>query len=1752
MRYIFILFICILIVFYIKNKSTNEGFISADKTFTSQELRYEQPYNSTIDRIAKMSMYIPNYVRKFCVNSEELMKSSSNPDPMKTDGFCKHVNQINKTYINTDVSTDAMYSNRIISNSATNFDCREDCLKDISCKGYTVDKDGGNCVKYSINSLDVPLPYANSSNIGGIEFYEKMNNINQSRFNDSFLRSVKKGEIEVEEKDFRLDDSNMYVEYNNDDDTISTNIDSKYMEFSNSVLNYAPMKNPINQKGQSFHSNYKNDCINTCENTNGCTGINFWDPDTIFYPEVEIEKATLGQNCLVPVPSYQRKEDIKALFSSQCNQEDNRQVCQLKPDWYNRDKTITNCNDKDIKINYNCLRQDSSGRDIVTVENRDIILHKKGNDITYSHVLYDENKKQILKPVPGLDCRRTLDERIDIRGVSYAHNLSNFIKTDKLQKLCNDKKYGNKEGCGPYTFEQIITPNDDPAPLCNDKKLEVEYTCGDEYKKEIFTKETGFKIECPVSSDGKNRLKIESAVYGRECETDLENLKVIDTITQISRDSKNNIEKFLKTDSCKDTIGKNSKTECTYKASDKDLQYFRDNKDAILNCRDNGTPSDRYGSLEIIEAKYGANCENIPGYNASNNNDILNIQSLCGDNTKIQCNVDKYMPIKDPLVQSFHLFYIQYNNDMYLTADLTQTPPRVILKEYTGVDQAWEKIKMPLTGLSAGTSEPVLFYLKLDKQDLYLKLDFKPVDKVIEFCDDGDTRMVSSLLSVIANKQVTPDYCHRPAITRSRSTVNLPVAKPVKPSCKSNRNLKGLMCYLKKGIDGGIAADYNCDDGLIKKASLCYKPCPDGYESQGVYCSEKCDSSQDFKSSGPLTCLRGAKTYALKTRTETTYVPVYDYIKLEPSAGDIWRIDNTDGNMYNVTHNRYASVKDYYTVNLTETSSVFWTIRNIAQKDLHIKYKCSKDGDIREYNVADAKGKTLNFGCQQLPLTTGYYLIAVINDDIQSSSSSSITDSNTGSVNTGSVNTDSNTGSVNTGEGSIIRQIKKKLKTIKSNVVEQFYGGGRGRGTGTGTGRGIAGGRGRGGNKVNAGNAAGMSIDEIRAFGKIIGGGRGVENGSAANVDNSANGGAANVDNSANGQNSTGMDIDTIRAFGRSIGGGRYVEGDTALVNKYNTDMQKKYEDEKRKKLENRTKYLSFNKDKCKQITSTGCEDCLTLLNGKVSPPFYQVWHITKNDDTSNNYKISIINTGGSNNCSSVDNICMNNYLSITNNKLLMAEKNEDSNFIIKPILNTPYYTIQGLNTHNDGKPNSYINIENIDNSFMSFMLTMNESINGQSLKKALFDFKPINMITDTKKNLFIQYKCPENDYIFSESVDVDPGMDSYANINIKCPIQGDNVNIRSVVWDEDTCLNTDATDAIKDAVSNQCYDYKSGKKPVPIDFGHNTACSLGQYNTNPRSRDKSSVVLKNPNNVSLSGCNRKLDINYKTYADPRNINKVVSENIEVYEDIDMPPIKIESIKNNKLLKRNKSKSYHDNDRNMNMSNNVNLPENNLKNNKNTLNNLSHLKRNQNGELLFDTTFKYKTVEVPDGNCELMNNRFANPIYASPGEIILKTGNKIIDSENNVYEENGLHKDIPDPRLDKAYRYKGPSSISEPDKKKNVMVSKRYYYEKIMKKKMIQRKGYTLINNDDKIIPTIGITSVRKLDIQVFIKNAINKLAYIEDNCTCFNIIHNNDGTLSSYYFKNVDIQQANSDDIVQSTNPDDYIVYIVEELTPY
>ncbi len=76
------------------------------------------------------------------------------------------------------------------------------------------------------------------------------------------------------------------------------------------------MTNPRNQKDQSFHSNYKNDCfhsnykndcINTCENTKFCTGANFWDPDTIFYSEVEIEKATLRENCQAPVSTYKKK-----------------------------------------------------------------------------------------------------------------------------------------------------------------------------------------------------------------------------------------------------------------------------------------------------------------------------------------------------------------------------------------------------------------------------------------------------------------------------------------------------------------------------------------------------------------------------------------------------------------------------------------------------------------------------------------------------------------------------------------------------------------------------------------------------------------------------------------------------------------------------------------------------------------------------------------------------------------------------------------------------------------------------------------------------------------------------------------------------------------------------------------------------------------------------------------------------------------------------------------------------------------------------------------------------------------------------------------------------------------------------------------------------------------------------------------------------------------------------------------------------
>ena len=148
-----------------------------------------------------------------------------------------------------------------------------------------------------------------------------------------------------------------------------------------------------------------------------------------------------------------------------------------------------------------------------------------------------------------------------------------------------------------------------------------------------------------------------------------------------------------------------------------------------------------------------------------------------------------------------------------------------------------------------------------------------------------------------------------------------------------------------------------------------------------------------------------------------------------------------------------------------------------------------------------------------------------------------------------------------------------------------------------------------------------------------------------------------------------------------------------------------------------------------------------------------------------------------------------------------------------------------------------------------------------------------------------------------------------------------------------------------------------------------------------------------------------------------------------------------------------------------------------------------------------------------------MNNRFAKPIYASPGEIILKTGNKLIDSENNLYEESDPRKNVPDSRLSQGYRYKGPEVLK--DTTKNVMISRRYYYEKILNKKSLIRKGYKY-NSTANIIPNTQYT-LNDNDVQNVIKKAINAVAYITD-CNMIGIKFDNN-TYTVTYYSNIDFK---------------------------
>ena len=73
--YFYIFLLCIVYIFITVFLKRNKGVDDVKESFvntrfTSEELMYNPVSNSTIDRITKMSMYIPNYIRDYCTNSE--------------------------------------------------------------------------------------------------------------------------------------------------------------------------------------------------------------------------------------------------------------------------------------------------------------------------------------------------------------------------------------------------------------------------------------------------------------------------------------------------------------------------------------------------------------------------------------------------------------------------------------------------------------------------------------------------------------------------------------------------------------------------------------------------------------------------------------------------------------------------------------------------------------------------------------------------------------------------------------------------------------------------------------------------------------------------------------------------------------------------------------------------------------------------------------------------------------------------------------------------------------------------------------------------------------------------------------------------------------------------------------------------------------------------------------------------------------------------------------------------------------------------------------------------------------------------------------------------------------------------------------------------------------------------------------------------------------------------------------------------
>ena len=152
-----------------------------------------------------------------------------------------------------------------------------------------------------------------------------------------------------------------------------------------------------------------------------------------------------------------------------------------------------------------------------------------------------------------------------------------------------------------------------------------------------------------------------------------------------------------------------------------------------------------------------------------------------------------------------------------------------------------------------------------------------------------------------------------------------------------------------------------------------------------------------------------------------------------------------------------------------------------------------------------------------------------------------------------------------------------------------------------------------------------------------------------------------------------------------------------------------------------------------------------------------------------------------------------------------------------------------------------------------------------------------------------------------------------------------------------------------------------------------------------------------------------------------------------------------------------------------------------------------------------------------------MNNRFASPIYASPGVLPLTMGIKRVDEFNlkkNGIDINQLIKEEhyrTDPRMNDSkynkFKYIGPEDndidwMQYQPKQNNTIVSKQSYYEKISNKKLIILPNFIYNDINNNLIPNVGFSSLNNVtEPNDFIKNCMNKLQILP-NAYSFNIVY--------------------------------------------